>query len=257
MFLNMNCNFTGITYFPFILLKQQDHWSYLQLLTFIDKNPMKRYESVLETQRIDCDSFQFKKDISDETQVKLSIVLFNIKYLTDKLVVSERSHSWLHRGLGGTIKDCKLRMYSKCIHDVWQSMINDVGRRHNSDSNQIKMLKSCCHYSLRDLCVHTDDAWWKIKKYSHQKDIGKYIDGCIICLKSFFIECVSAGKTATKIMKMEGHKKNRERINSWSVHYRLFSFFDLSWSLNLCFVTIHHMAFFHEAEDTCPLIQVS
>ena len=63
------------------------------------------------------------------------------------------------RGLDGTIKDCKLRMHAKCFHDKQQSIINDIGSRHNSCSNRVKMLKSCCHQKLTDLYVHTDDAW--------------------------------------------------------------------------------------------------
>ena len=55
-------------------------------------------------------------------------------------------------------------------------------------------LKSCCHHSLKDLCVHTDSAWQKKKNYSHWKDIGNYPDRCIICLKSFPVGCVSLRK---------------------------------------------------------------
>ena len=44
----------------------------------IDKNPMERYKSVLKTQRIDWDSFQFEMEALDEIKVNLINVLFNI-----------------------------------------------------------------------------------------------------------------------------------------------------------------------------------
>ena len=92
------------------------------------------------------------------------------------------------RGMDGRISDCKLRMHAKCVNEIQQSMTHDVGSRHNSGSNELKMLKSCCHHSLKDLCVHTDGAWWKMKKYSTRKDIVNDQDGCIIFLKSFFLD---------------------------------------------------------------------
>ena len=95
-------------------------------------------------------------------------------------------------GLDGRITDCKLGMHSKCFDEIEKSMIHDVGSRHNNGRNQLQMLKSCCHHNLRDLCVHTDGAWWKMKKCSHQKDIENYPDVCIICLKSFSVGSVSA-----------------------------------------------------------------
>ena len=107
------------------------------------------------------------------------------------------------RGLDGRINDCKLGMYAKCFNEIQRCMIHDIGSRHNSDSNQLNKLKSCCHHSLKDLCVHKDGAWWKMKQYSHQKDIIYCPDGCIICLKSFSVGCVSAVKKATQIVKME------------------------------------------------------
>ena len=116
------------------------------------------------------------------------------------------------RRLDGRVPDCKIRMHGKCFNEIQQSLIHDVGSRHNSDSNQLKLLESCCHHSLRNLCVHTDGAWWKMKKYSHQKDISNYPDGCIICLKSFSFECVSVVKMATQIMKIEGDENDKERI---------------------------------------------
>ena len=64
------------------------------------------------------------------------------------------------RGLYGRMSDCKLGMHAKCFDEIQQSMIHDVRSRHNSGSNQIKTLKRCCHHSLRDLCLPTDDDAW-------------------------------------------------------------------------------------------------
>ena len=41
-----------------------------------------------------------------------------------------------------------------------------------------------------------------------QKDIVNYLDGCITCLKSFSIGCVSAVKKSTQIVKMERDKND-------------------------------------------------
>ena len=89
-------------------------------------------------------------------------------------------------GLDGRIPDCKLAMHANCYNEIQKSMIHDIGSMHNSGSNRLERLKSCCHYSLRDLCVYTDGAWWKLKTYFHQKDIGNYQDMFIICLKVLF-----------------------------------------------------------------------
>ena len=84
-------------------------------------------------------------------------------------------------------------------------MIHDLHSRHNgerniSDVTSLDKLKSCCHNNLRDLCVQTDGAWWKLKMHCHQKDIGNYPDGCIICLKSFSTGCVSPEKKGNYCM---------------------------------------------------------
>ena len=49
---NINCYFNDITFFIFIPSQQQDSLSYLHLSTLIDKNPMERYKSMLETKII-------------------------------------------------------------------------------------------------------------------------------------------------------------------------------------------------------------
>ena len=79
-----------------------------------------------------------------------------------------------------------LMKYKKMIHDLGS---RQNGVRNRSDVSSSDILKSCCHHSLRDVCVHTDSAWWRLKKYCHQKDIGNYSDGFIICLNSF-LYCV-------------------------------------------------------------------
>ena len=67
-------------------------------------------------------------------------------------------------------------------------------------SKKLDRLKSCCNHSLRDLCVHKDGAWLKLKKYCHQKDVGYYPDGCIICSKSFSVGCVLPVKMGNNSM---------------------------------------------------------
>ena len=116
------------------------------------------------------------------------------------------------RGLDGGKTDCKLGMHDKCFGEIQKSMIHDIGSRHNSGSNWLEMLKSCCHHSLRHLCVHTYGAWWKMKKYCCQKDIGNYPDRCIIRLKFFSNWCISAVNKSTQIMTMEEYEKEEERI---------------------------------------------
>ena len=76
--LNTNCYFTDITFFIFVSSKQHDPCSYLQLSTLIDKNPVERCKSMLETEKIDWDSFQFKIEALDETKVNMINNFFNV-----------------------------------------------------------------------------------------------------------------------------------------------------------------------------------
>ena len=89
------------------------------------------------------------------------------------------------------ISDCKLGMHARCFHNIQKSIIHDPCSRQSTGNNGLNRLKSCCHHSLKDLSIIIDGAWWKKKMYSHQKDIGNYADGFIICLKSFSVGCVS------------------------------------------------------------------
>ena len=187
----------------------------------------------------------------------LILILLCIKYETDKRVVSERSNSRLHKGDGWQDKRFKLGMHAKCFNEIQRSKIHDIGSRHNNGSNHLKMLKSRCHHSLKDLHVHTDGAWWKIKKYSHQKDSINYPDGCIICLKSFFVGCVSAVKKVRQTVKMKGDKNDERTIKCMVCLILFSSFFDLTWSLNLCSFAVHHIASLQGAAVTSPSIQVS
>ena len=95
------------------------------------------------------------------------------------------------------------------------------------------------------------------KKFCHQKDIANYPDGCKICLKFFIVGCASAVDKSTKILKIKGNEGEQEKTNAWSVQYMLFSFLDLVCSLNLFSFVVHHIAFFQEADGTCPSNQVS
>ena len=91
--------------------------------------------------------------------------------------------------IDGYISDCKLAMCASCFDEIKKNMIYHLCSRHNgernrSDATSFDKCESCCHHSLRDMCVQTDGAWWKLKKYCHRKDIDIYPSGSIICLKS-------------------------------------------------------------------------
>ena len=104
------------------------------------------------------------------------------------------------RDLDGKISDCKLGMHAMCFHDLPKSIILDPCSRQSTGKNGLDRLKSCCYHRIKDLCVITDGACWKKKKYFCRKDIGHYPDGCIICLKSFPVGCVSSKKKGTDCM---------------------------------------------------------
>ena len=142
-------------------------------------------------------------------QIQISI-LFALNILKTKGWAMKEVIYECIRGLDWKISHCKHGMHGNCFNEVQKSMILDPCRRQNSGNNKLNILISWCHHNLRDLCIHTDVAWWKLKKYSHQKDIANYPDGCIICLKSFFVGCVSTVSKSTQIMKMKGNKREQE-----------------------------------------------
>ena len=86
-------------------------------------------------------------------------------------------------------KKCKLFKWNTKKHDSWSWQHSSM--RCGSDVSSLDRLKSCCHHSLRDMCVHTDGAWWKLKEYCTHGDIGNYPNGCIIHLTSSSVGCVS------------------------------------------------------------------
>ena len=109
------------------------------------------------------------------------------------------------RGLGEKIFDCKLAMHANCFDETRKSMIQNLfsrsnGVRNRSDVSSLDLFKGYCHYSIKDLCIQTDDAWWKMKKFFHGKDIGIYPDGCIVCLKFFSTVCVLHAKKGNDCM---------------------------------------------------------
>ena len=119
-------------------------------------------------------------------------------------------------------------MHANYIDDIRKNTLYNLDSKYDSTRNgknvtTLDRLKSCCHHSLRDLCVHTDGAWWKYKKYCTHEDIDNYPDGCIICLNSFSVEFYSPVNMSTQIMRMKGNEKERERErergrkNAWSV----------------------------------------
>ena len=67
------------------------------------------------------------------------------------------------------------------------------------------------------ICVITGGAWWKKKKYSHQKDIDNNPVGYIICVKSISVGCVSLRKKGVLI--------------AWCVHFVIIDFYD-----NICVI---------------------
>ena len=82
--------------------------------------------------------------------------------------------------------------HARCFHDIQKSIILDPCSSQSAGNNGLDRLKSFCHHNLKDLCVITDGAWWKKKKHSHKKR-----HGCIICLKSFSVGCVSLRNKGT------------------------------------------------------------
>ena len=76
------------------------------------------------------------------------------------------------RGLDGKIPDCNLAVHANCFDKIRKNMLYNLDSMHDDASNGISVtiwdrLKSCCHHNLRDLGVHTDGAWWKLKKIFH------------------------------------------------------------------------------------------
>ena len=111
-------------------------------------------------------------------------------------------------------------------------MFHNLDSKHYSarkgrSVTKFKRLKDCCHHSLRD----------GNKKDCTHEDIDNYLDGCIICLKSFSDGCVLPMMTSnhiTKIKKIEENKKGKEKekekekeMNAWFVQYDYFHLFDL------------------------------
>ena len=160
------------------------------------------------------------------------------------------------RDLDGRIPDCKFALYANYFNETQIGMIHNLGNRHNGGSNRFDWFKSCCHHSFKDLCIHTESAWWKLKKSFHQKDIGNYSGGCIICLKSFSVWCVprecihtewkDAGNWSTK-----RNKQIHGLLNT--VHFQFLIDVDHWIHSPFLYITLH---FFQEAGDTCPSIQV-
>ena len=70
--------FTDITFFIFIAPKQQDHLSQFSISILIDKDPINRYRAVLNAQRINWDSFEFKVEALNEAKINI-IDLFSIQ----------------------------------------------------------------------------------------------------------------------------------------------------------------------------------
>ena len=103
--------------------------SYLNISTLSDKNPVERYMTVLETQRINWDSFEFTIRAFNETKVNMINLLFNVisnsisilfasNILKMKRGAVEEVIYGCTRGLDGRIPDCKLGMHAKCFNEI-------------------------------------------------------------------------------------------------------------------------------------------
>ena len=134
--------------------------------------------------------------------------------------------------LDGRIPDGKLSMDANCFNEIQNSMNHDIFSRHYGGSNRLDRSKSCCHHSLRDLCIHTDGTLLKLKKHCHWKGISNYSDGCIICLKSFSVGCISAVNKCTHIMQQR--KRNKCMVCSIQVIFIFWSRFITQFVLVCC-----------------------
>ena len=77
-------------------------------------------------------------------------------------VMEEDIHGSI-RGLDGKNSDCKLAMHANSFDERRKITLYRLDNKHDSERSgrcvtQLDSLKSCCCYSLRDLCVHTDGA---------------------------------------------------------------------------------------------------
>ena len=62
-------------------------------------------------------------------------------------------------------------MHIKCYDELRKMdiIVKSVRNRQNESVNNRSMMmlmdeqKMCCHQSMKDLQVHTDGAWWKLK----------------------------------------------------------------------------------------------
>ena len=106
------------------------------------------------------------------------------------------------------------------FHGHTKCTIHDLG---NDGKNKLDTLKSCCHHSLKDLCVQTDGAWWKLKRYCSKLDINNLSGGCMICLKSFSVGHILSVNKSTKITMMKWNETETEtETNAWFVQVGFF-----------------------------------
>ena len=105
----------------------------------------------------------------------------------------------------------------------------------------LERLEICCDYSLRNLCVHTDDVRWKLKKYCTHENIDNYPDGCIIYLKSFSVGCVTSEKVHTDHEGERIWKKEKKRFCSLfnTDYFHSLINVDHSNCAHLIYITLH------------------
>ena len=112
------------------------------------------------------------------------------------------------------------------INKIRKNMTYNLGSKSDSAMNKtcvtsLNRLQSCYH-TLRDLCVHTDGSWWKLKKDCTHGDISNYPDGCMIFLNSVSVGSVSLAKRSTQITKIMGKESGNKRngcmvCSVWSI----------------------------------------
>ena len=140
---------------------------------------------------------------------------------TEAWCYKEEVLSCKHR-LNRRIYDCKFIMLYSCFNQMRKNIIiYSLCNRQDCGTNGICVtaldrLKSCCHHSLKDMCIHTVDAWKKLDKHCLQQYIGNNPRGCIICLNSCLWDVLYL-RRSQQISKM-----NESRVSSSTFWFWLF-----------------------------------
>ena len=109
-----------------------------------------------------------------------------LKYSKDEKGGCWQTNLWMYKG--HRWENIWLQAWNACQVFQWsmKSMILDPCSRQNGVNNRLDGLKRCFHHSLRDLCVYTDGAQWKLKSVATKK-ILITIQICVSFVWSFFL----------------------------------------------------------------------